>query len=83
MQKSFDKYLRRMNFARLAVNNPKKAANLLRSWARGLENCKNTADVIYALAQILFLSTRTIERDISASKNDTATMTAEDTRRTA
>jgi hypothetical protein len=57
---------RRRNFAKLAIVDKKKAADKLRDAATGLENCKDISDIIYALNQILFLSERTIERDISS-----------------
>ena len=55
---------KRSNFAKLAFKEPEKAADKLRLWAVGLENCRTTNDLKYALGEILFLSEKTIERDL-------------------
>ena len=56
---------KRKKFVQKAFNDPKLAADELRSMADGLEECKNTSDLIFALTEILFVSDSTIFRDIS------------------
>jgi len=50
----------RKGFIRQSFNNPRLAANQLRTIATGLENCRTAKDINYALQHILFLSERTI-----------------------
>lgn len=58
-----DKYIEaRGKFCETAMNDPKKAAEELRSMAIGLESCKYTSDKITALSTIFAVSERTIER---------------------
>jgi hypothetical protein len=54
----------RSNFCKLAMSSPKQAANELRTLATGLENCRNTSDVINALCQIFAVSERTVFNDL-------------------
>lgn len=54
----------RSKFCKLAISNPKEAANQLRNISVGLENCRNTSDVINALCQIFAVSERTIFNDL-------------------
>lgn len=54
----------RAKFCQLAFKNQKKAADELRQLATGLENCRNTADVVNALCTIFNVSERTVFRDI-------------------
>lgn len=62
-----DKYIeQRQKFAKLALNDNKKAAEQLRGMAKGLENCRNTSDVIYALMNIFCISERTVFNDLIA-----------------
>lgn len=58
-----EKFKNRSTFNILALNNPKKAAEQLRLKALGLQNCKTPAAILRALAEILFLSEKTIQRD--------------------
>lgn len=59
-----DKYVKqRAAFCKLALLNQKEAAKNLRDMADGLENCKNTADVVEALKNIFAVSERTIFND--------------------
>lgn len=51
-------------FCQGALADNKMAAKKLRDMATGLENCNNTSDVIYALQSILYVSERTIFRDL-------------------
>lgn len=53
----------RVEFVKMAMNNPKKGAEKLRALADGLENTKSTADTVFALTQILGVSEKTIIRD--------------------
>jgi hypothetical protein len=46
------------------MNDKKKAADQLRSMATGLENCRNTSDVIRALCEIFAVSERTVFNDL-------------------
>lgn len=63
MIKSNSQLEQRQKFVKEAIDNPKLAANELKSMAIGLENCKNSQDVIYALTQILYISDQTIMND--------------------
>ena len=56
---------KRKEFSKLVINHPDKAAELLESRAKELKNCKYLYERINVLADILFLSTRTIENDVS------------------
>jgi hypothetical protein len=59
-----DKYIgQRAKFCKLALLKPKEAAEELRDLATGLENCKNTSDVVQALKTIFAVSERTIFND--------------------
>jgi len=59
-----EKYIKqRASFCKLALLKPKDAANELRDLATGLENCKNTADIVEALKNIFAVSERTIFND--------------------
>jgi hypothetical protein len=55
--------LKRAKFCQTALREPAKAANELRDLATGLENCKNTADIVTALKTIFAVSERTIFND--------------------
>jgi len=60
-----DKYIKdRAKFCQLALKNNKLAAKQLRFLANGLENCRNTSDVINALQTIFCVSERTIFNDL-------------------
>jgi hypothetical protein len=54
----------RSKFCKLAITDKKKAANELRVMATGLENCRNTSDVINALTNIFAVSERTVFNDL-------------------
>jgi len=56
---------KRKEFVKRIIDNPIKGAKELRDLATGLENCKNTYDVIFALSEMLFLSERTIRNDLN------------------
>ena len=60
-----DKYIKsRARFCQLALKDNKKAAVELRGMATGLENCRNTSDVVNALCSIFAVSERTIFNDL-------------------
>ena len=60
-----DRYMPiRVKFSQLAIKDNKKAAQELRNLADGLENCRNTSDVVNALTQIFACSERTIFNDL-------------------
>jgi hypothetical protein len=60
-----DKYIKsRAKFCKLALCDNKKAAKELRSMATGLENCRNTSDVVTALCTIFAVSERTVFNDL-------------------
>lgn len=60
-----EKYInKRAKFSKLAVSEPKKAADQLRDFATGLENCRNTSDTVAALCEIFAVSERTIFNDL-------------------
>lgn len=54
----------RATFCQLAISKPKEAASQLRDMATGLENCRNTSDVIKALTEIFAVSERTVFNDL-------------------
>jgi len=54
----------REKFCKLAMVRPKDAANQLRDIATGLENCRNTSDIIRALCEIFAVSERTVFNDL-------------------
>lgn len=54
----------RERFCKMAISDQHKAAEQLRSMATGLENCRNTSDVINALCEIFAVSERTIFNDL-------------------
>lgn len=56
--------LNRAKFVQLALKDQKKAAEILRSKADGLEGCRTIGDVIYALGDILYCGERAIFRDL-------------------
>ncbi len=59
-----DAYIgQRAKFCKLALLKPKEAAKELKDMALGLENCKNTSDIVVALKSILYVSERTIFND--------------------
>jgi hypothetical protein len=55
----------RINFVKLAIQDPKQAGQKLILMGRGLKNTKNCTDVIYALTQIFGVSEKTIFRDLN------------------
>ena len=60
-----DKYIeQRRKFCKLALRDSKKAADELRGMAKGLENCRNTSDIVFALANIFCVSERTVLNDL-------------------
>jgi len=60
-----DKYIKkRSEFCQLALRDNKEAAKELHSMAKGLENCRNTSDVIFALQNVFAVSERTIFNDL-------------------
>jgi hypothetical protein len=54
----------RAKFCKKAMNSPKLAADELRIMAEGLENCRNSTDVVAALCEIFKVSDRTILYDL-------------------
>lgn len=54
----------RVKFCKLAIEDKKEAARQLKVLAKGLENCRNTSDVVTALGTIFAVSERTIFNDI-------------------
>jgi hypothetical protein len=56
---------KRQAFVKRVIDNPGKGAEELEKIAKGLRNCKNVYDTIFALSEILFLSERTIRNDLS------------------
>jgi len=54
----------REKFCKLAMTDRGKAANQLRDMATGLENCRNTSDIIKALTEIFAVSERTVFNDL-------------------
>ena len=58
----------RAAFVELAIKKPKDAANKLRIMAAMLEGARTQADSEQLLSELLFLSTRTIQRDYTNKK---------------
>ena len=54
----------RSTFCKLALKDNKAAAKELKDLAIGLENCRNTSDIIRALTEIFAVSERTIFNDL-------------------
>lgn len=54
----------REKFCKLAMIDKNKAASQLRDMATGLENCRNTSDIINALTEIFAVSERTVFNDL-------------------
>lgn len=62
-----DRYIeQRSEFCKLALQDKKKAAARLRDMAEGLENCRTTSDITYALCNIFAVSERTVMRDMTS-----------------
>jgi len=55
----------RRELVELAMKSTALAAKQLRAMADGLEQCKNTSDIVFALSEIYGVSERTIFRDLS------------------
>jgi len=64
MAKREKQIIKRSKFCKLALNDKKQAARQLRTLATGLENCRNTTDIINALCEIFAVSERTIFNDL-------------------
>lgn len=54
----------REKLVQLAFKDNKEAADQIRCLADGLENCKNTSDIIFALTEIFCVSEATVFRDL-------------------
>ena len=54
----------RVEFVKLAIKDPKKAAKNLNELAEGLGNTKSMNDTVFALTQIFGVSEKTIMRDL-------------------
>jgi len=63
MRKNEKQLKARKDFVSTAFMNKKEAAEKLRLAALGIENCRTTQDIVFALEEILFLSERTIYND--------------------
>jgi len=55
----------RSEFVKIALDNPKKAAKLLRAQARKLEKAKGIIKINDAISETLFISQRSVYRDCS------------------
>lgn len=55
--------MKRNEFVQLAINDPCKAAEILKKQAAELKNCKKTNQTVRRISKILFISERTIFRD--------------------
>jgi hypothetical protein len=64
MYKSEKIQKKRADFVQAAFKNPKEGAKILHAMAEGLGNTKTSSDTVYALSQILYISERTIVRDL-------------------
>ena len=64
MNKNKKQIILRRNLCLLVLNKPEKAAKYFEHLALTLRQCKTTSDRFKFLSDTLFLSQRTIERDI-------------------
>jgi len=64
MAKREKNIIKRSKFCQLALKDHKQAAAQLRTLATGLENCRNTTDIIKALCEIFAVSEQTICNDL-------------------
>jgi len=55
---------KRTRLCQLALKDNKAAARELKDLATGLENCRNTSDIVRALCEIFAVSERTIFNDL-------------------
>jgi hypothetical protein len=55
--------MKRAEFIKIAINDPKKGAEILRTQAKELEGCKKVMRVAETLSKTLFISDRTVFRD--------------------
>jgi hypothetical protein len=55
--------MKRDEFVKKCVSNPKEAARILKNKAEKLESCKKITDTSKVLSEILFISDRTVFRD--------------------
>jgi hypothetical protein len=58
---------KRIAFIKMCINEPEKAASFMKWHAEKLVDCKYTSQRIALLSHFLFLSERTIERDLQKS----------------
>lgn len=73
MNKCKNKLSKRQQFIQECIEDPKKTADKILSISNGIRNCRTSSDVVFALSELLFLSTRTIERDAFERTYDTTT----------
>lgn len=66
MRKNGQLAKKRADFVKKCVNNPLEGAKELHEKANGMENCRTTEDIYFALNEILYLSERTIDRDVKS-----------------
>lgn len=55
--------MKRAEFVKISINDPKKGAKILRAKARVLESCRNVTTTAKALSETLFITDRTIFND--------------------
>jgi hypothetical protein len=55
--------MRRDEFVKLAINNPKDAANILRCQAEEFERSKRITKIVEVISKTLFITDRTVYND--------------------
>lgn len=64
MNKSYSTKVKRQSFIQLCRSNKKEGANYLRKMADKIEQSKKTPEIVECLEDVLFLSERTIYREL-------------------
>lgn len=64
MNKSYPVKVKRKAFIQLCRSNPKEGANYLRKIADEMEQKEKTPEIVECLEKVLFLSERTIYREL-------------------
>lgn len=55
--------MKREDFVKIAINNPKKGAKILEEAAQKLRSCKNVTKTAEVISDTIFISDRTVFRD--------------------
>lgn len=55
--------MKRSEFVKLAINDPKAAAAILKAQAKKLEKCRKVTETAKSISNILFITDRTVFND--------------------